>query len=419
MLRIARSIQLATFAAVLPVSRSLGGLGKCLVLSVGCLGQLLTYKILSLDGGGYRGYLAAMMLCELQVAIDDQCQRKGLAPRSVLQCFDLLIGTSTGSLIAAALAVGMSCQQVARLFLEAGAKIFPRQSLADLFVKGASGPLFDGVELELALKSCVQDTRLGGLATALAITAYDPWNNRPLLFRSYEPSHGRILVFDACRASSAYPGGFPAHLLQEGPDTHEFFAKLQQSRSYFSFDHSCAQRDGIPLIDGGIAANNPASIAVIERLTNPLLAAGSKEPLLVASFGTGQMPPEIPYGKARHQSALQWNGNLGNPLLEMMFVGSSRLADDTCRALVGEANYFRFQPVLLSDQLDRPFITKNSVVRVNSAEMALFGGATFQASSEVNSLFRRLCQDYFFDNTIAIDPDSPDQQLHRLAGLLL
>jgi hypothetical protein len=60
MLRIARSIQLATFAAVLPVSRSLGGLGKFLVLSVGCLGQLLTYKILSLDGGGYRGYLAAM-----------------------------------------------------------------------------------------------------------------------------------------------------------------------------------------------------------------------------------------------------------------------------------------------------------------------------------------------------------------------
>ena len=122
MLRIARSIQLAIFAAEKPVSRSLGGRGKCLVLSVGCLGQPLTYKILSLDGGGYRGYLAAMMLCELQVAIDDQCQRKGLAPRSVLQCFDLLIGTSTGSLIAAALAVGMSCQQVARLFLEAGAK---------------------------------------------------------------------------------------------------------------------------------------------------------------------------------------------------------------------------------------------------------------------------------------------------------
>lgn len=378
----------------------------------------MTYKILSLDGGGYRGYLAAMMLCELQIAIDAQCQSLGLPQRSVLQCFDLLIGTSTGSLIAAALATGMSCQQVATLFLDAGAKIFPHQSLADLFVKGAIGPLFDGVELELALKTCVKETRLGGLATALAITAYDPWNNRPLLFRSYEPSHGKIKLFDACRASSAYPGGFPAHLLQDGPDTQAFFAKLQQTRSYFSFDHSCAERDGIPLIDGGIAANNPASIAVIERLTNPALSTDPQEPVIVASFGTGQMPPEINYGKARHLSALQWNGNLGNPLLEMMFVGSSRLADDTCRALVGEANYFRFQPVLLSDQLDRPFITKNSVVRVTPAEMALFGGATFQASMEVNALFRRLCHDYFFENTITIDVDSPDQQLHRLAGLL-
>ena len=193
----------------------------------------MTYKILSLDGGGYRGYLAAMMLCELQVAIDAQCRSLSLPPRSVLQCFDLLIGTSTGSLIAAALATGMTCQQVASLFLDAGAKIFPRQSLADLFVKGASGPLFDGVELELALKSCVQEVRLGGLSTALAIPAYDPWNNRSILFRSYEPSHGKIKLFDACRASSAYPGGFPAHLLQEGPDTQEFFAKLQQSRSYF------------------------------------------------------------------------------------------------------------------------------------------------------------------------------------------
>ena len=76
-------------------------------------------------------------------------------------------------------------------------------------------------------------------------------------------------------------------------------------------------------------------------------------------------------------------------------------------------------PVLLSDQLIRPFITKNSVVRVTAAEMALFGGATFQAGLDVNALFRRLCHDYFFDNTITSDPDSPDQQLHRLAGLLL
>ena len=121
----------------------------------------MTFKILSLDGGGYRGYLAAMMLCELQAAIDVDCQRRDRPNRSVLQCFDLLIGTSTGSLIAAALSVGNSCQQVATLFQEAGAKIFPSQSLADLFVKGASGPLFDGLELERTLRSCLQDIRLG------------------------------------------------------------------------------------------------------------------------------------------------------------------------------------------------------------------------------------------------------------------
>ena len=163
----------------------------------------LTFRILSLDGGGYRGYLATMMLCELQRALDEQCLSRGVAPTSLFDCFDLLIGTSTGSLIAAALCVGNSCEQVASLFLQAGSKIFPSQSLADLFVKGASGPLFDGRELELTLQSCLQDTRLGTLSKSLAITAYDPWNNRPILFRSYEPSHGKIILFDACRASSA------------------------------------------------------------------------------------------------------------------------------------------------------------------------------------------------------------------------
>jgi patatin-like phospholipase/acyl hydrolase len=379
----------------------------------------LTFKILSLDGGGYRGYLAAMMLCELQTAIDAQCQSRGLPSIALVQCFDLLIGTSTGSLIAAALALGNSCQQVANLFLVEGAKIFPSQSLADLFVKGATGPLFDGQQLDATLHSCLQQTRLGDLSSALAITAYDPWNNRPLLFRSYHSAHAKIRLFDACRASSAYPGGFPAHRLQDGPDTQVFFADLQRTHSYFSFDHSCDQRDGIPLIDGGITANNPASLAVVERLTNPFLTPRESDSVLVASFGTGQMPPEMNFAKAHGLSALQWSGNLGNPLLEMLFVGSSRLADDTCRALVGASNYYRFQPVLLSDQLDHPFVSKNSVVRVTSEEMGLFGSSAFQASGAVNGLFLRLCHDYFYDNGIPGDPDTPDQQLHRLASLLV
>ena len=379
----------------------------------------MVFKILSLDGGGYRGSLAAMMLCELQAAIDSQCLQQGLPPKPLVHCFDLLIGTSTGSLIAAALALGNSCLQVAKLFLEEGAKIFPSQSLTDLFVKGAIGPLFDGLQLDATLHACLQQVRLGDLSCGLAITAYDPWNNRPLLFRSYQPAHAKIRLFDACRGSSAYPGGFPAHKLQDGPDTQVFFADLQRSHSYFSFDHSCEQRDGIPLIDGGITANNPASLAVVERLTNPFLAQQASDSILVASFGTGQMPPEMNFAKAHGHSALQWSGNLGNPLLEMLFVGSSRLADQTCRALVGDSNYYRFQPVLLSDQLDHPFVSKNSVVRVTSEEMGLFASSTFQASGAVNSLFRRLCHDYFYDNGILADNDAPDQQLHRLASLLV
>lgn len=65
----------------------------------------MAFKILSFDGGGYRGRLTALMLVELQKAIDTVCAQKQIPSKSILDCFDLIAGTSTGSLIAAALSI--------------------------------------------------------------------------------------------------------------------------------------------------------------------------------------------------------------------------------------------------------------------------------------------------------------------------
>ena len=309
----------------------------------------MAFKILSFDGGGYRGRLTALMLVELQKAIDTVCAQKQIPSKSILDCFDLIAGTSTGSLIAAALSIGRSADDVLDIFRNDGAAIFPSQSFIDLIFKAASVPLFDGSELENVLQK------------PLLITAYDSWNNRPLAFRSYDPACNGIRLFDACRGSSAYPAGFPSHVLKDDQETNPYFQSLRQKRSYFSFDHSCEGRDGIPLIDGGIGANNPAALALAESIGSQSLKtwladqspmpATAQETLLV-SFGTGQMPPGINYAKGRGFSAKDWNGNLGNPLLEMMFVGYSRISDELCRTIIGDHNYFRFQPVLLPEAVD-------------------------------------------------------------------
>jgi patatin-like phospholipase/acyl hydrolase len=364
------------------------------------------------------------MLVELQKAIDTVCAQKQIPSKSILDCFDLIAGTSTGSLIAAALSIGRSAHDVLDIFRNDGAAIFPSQSFIDLIFKAASVPLFDGSELENVLQKHLGQTRLGELKKALLITAYDSWNNRPLAFRSYDPACNGIRLFDACRGSSAYPAGFPSHVLKDDQETNPYFQSLRQKRSYFSFDHSCEGRDGIPLIDGGIGANNPAALALAESIGSQSLKtwladqspmpATAQETLLV-SFGTGQMPPGINYAKGRGFSAKDWNGNLGNPLLEMMFVGYSRISDELCRTIIGDHNYFRFQPVLLPEAVDSVLVAKNNVVKINAAEAKDFAGATFQATQGVNQLFDRVCESYFYTNDYSIDPDSPEKQLYLLA----
>lgn len=376
----------------------------------------MAFKILCFDGGGYRGRLTALMLVELQKAIDAVCAQKQIPSKSILDCFDLVAGTSTGSLIAASLSIGKSADEVLDIFNNDGAAIFPAQSFIDLIFKAASAPLFDGSELENVLQKHLGNTQLGEIKQALLITAYDSWNNRPLAFRSYDPACSEIRLFDACRGSSAYPAGFPSHLLKDDQETNPYFQSLRAKRSYFSFDHSCEGRDGIPLIDGGIGANNPAALALAESIGS--LSATAQETLLV-SFGTGQMPPNINYEKARRFSAKDWNGHLGNPLLEMMYVGYSRISDELCRTMIGEKNFFRFQPILLPESVDSVLIRKNNVVRINAAEGKDFAGATFQATPSVNKLFDRVCASYFYDNDYTLDPDSPEKQLLLLANRIV
>lgn len=383
------------------------------------------FKVLSLDGGGYRGYLTALMLVELQKAIDKACMDKSIPAKSILDCFDLIAGTSTGSLIAAALSIGKTPVEILDIFRVDGAMIFPAQSLIDIIFKAASSPLFDGRELEAVLDRVFGQTRLGDLRVALLITAFDSWNNRPLVFRSYDPACSRIRIYDACRGSSAYPAGFPSHVLKVNQDTNPYFQSLQEMKSYFSFDFSCDGSDGIPLVDGGIAANNPAGVALADTIGNaslrPWLSCRSPKCLdegqesLLVSFGTGQLPFNINYEKARRFSVKDWNANLGNPLLEMMFIGYTKISDEFCRIVLGEKNFMRFQPILLQETIDSVLVAKNNVVRVTSEEAKIFAGSTFQATDAINRLFNRICEEYFYSNNYDSDSGSPERNLRLLA----
>lgn len=363
----------------------------------------MALRILSLDGGGYRGRLTALMLDELQQAIDAACRVQGRASKQLVDCFDLIAGTSTGSLIAASLALGKSTAEILKIYDVDGELLFPRQGLLSLLGRVLSRPIFDGTNLNKVLTKHLGDLRMGQLQKAVLITAYDPWNNRPLVLRSYDPSCHNIRLFDACRGSSAYPGAFPAHRLREEEDgASALFDKLREERSYFSYDHSCEGGKGIPLIDGGIGASNPAAITItknnLQDLNNWLVHQGgqerSEQEVVLVSFGTGQKPPDLNYSAGRRYSLGRWVSFLGNPLLEMMFVSYSKSFDQICRNQLGEDNFYRFQPSILRDQIEKPN-AKSNVVLISDKEAKVFDKATFQATPDVDALFNKICASYF------------------------
>ena len=78
----------------------------------------MSFRILSIDGGGIRGIVAARMLEVIEQQLNQPLR----------EYFDLITGTSTGALIAASLMIGHSATQLVDLYLNRGKEIFPYRS---------------------------------------------------------------------------------------------------------------------------------------------------------------------------------------------------------------------------------------------------------------------------------------------------
>lgn len=240
-----------------------------------------TVRILSIDGGGIRGIIPAIVL----ERIEDRCG----AP--IASLFHMIAGTSTGGIVAAGLAAParrgrgqplMSAAELIDLYRDRGPEIFHRDLWHGLrSFAGTLDEKYDAANLERVLKDELGDTRLSTAITDVLIPSYDIERRRPHFFKSWK-AQGIDLDHDetakqhdfrwrdAVRAATAAPTYFePADIRQEG----ERFA----------------------LIDGGVFANNPAMCALASARVVYPKATG----YLVVSLGTGETQRRIPYGDAK------------------------------------------------------------------------------------------------------------------------
>ncbi len=299
------------------------------------------YSILSLDGGGIRGLVTALILQDLENKIQQRSQNKQLK-----DCFDLIVGTSTGSLIACGLSYGVSISKIVEFYsLESGfpQQIFPPtfRSYLTGFVNrlhlGISQPMYDGKGLEAVLQNIFKTTTFDQLKIQTLVTSYDVYNGQAVVFNSKQSECKTLPIWEVCRASAAAPIAFPAHIIQDKTYLSYWHAKGYKLTNNPENNHLC-----IPLIDGGVAANNPTLCAVAEAIK------AKKHPsnLVVASLGCGtQKTKSISVKKSRGWGAFEWINPLNDmPILETIQDGSSDVIDHISRHLVNSNNYYRFQP---------------------------------------------------------------------------
>lgn len=274
-------------------------------------------RILSIDGGGIRGIIPAIVLAEVEA-------RTG---RRIGDLFDLVAGTSTGGILACGLTAPAprSAADLVGLYRTEGPRIF-RRSLWQRVVSadGLADARHDPSSLMEVLEEYLGDARLGQASPRLLATAYDLQARQPYFFKSWrtdaEPARD-LLLRTVALATAAAPTYFPPVLA-----------------------HPPGESVDLALVDGGVFANNPAMCAFAEATR---LAPG--QPVTLLSLGTGRQTREIPYTQAVHWGLVEW----ARPILDVVFDGVADTVDYQLQHVLGEG-YTRLQCPLVgaSDALD-------------------------------------------------------------------
>ncbi|HBR56095.1 MAG TPA: hypothetical protein DEA22_01270 [Blastocatellia bacterium] len=277
------------------------------------------YRILSLDGGGIRGLITAIWLNYLETELQTKFPGKKLR-----DFFDLIAGTSTGSILGCAVASGMETKKIIDLYKVKAGTIFPRYAAKWLYDARllrqviAGNPIYDGKGLEKELKAAFGVNEKFSFPVKTMVVSYDTFNRQPLIFKSWREDYHGLPIWEVCRASSAAPVYLPAHVLT-------------------------VREADIPLIDGGVVANNPTVCAISEGIklqaSEPPNERVTIDNFVVASFGTGSSTSPITIKQAVGWGPAKWMFNL----IDVLFDASLDAVDYAASQLIAQDNYFRFQ----------------------------------------------------------------------------
>ena len=231
-----------------------------------------TFRILSIDGGGIKGIFPAQVL----VYLEDNC----LGGRPIGDYFDLIAGTSTGGIIALGLGAGLTARSLLDLYVKEGHRVFPPKQR----LKGRR--LFR----RLSRNRYDRDALDGLLSQTLGVKTLRESRYR-LLIPATEAKHGDPAVYK----TPHHPGYF----LDGDKPMVEVAAATSAAPTYLS----PVIQDGYILLDGGIWANNPTMMGLVEALT---CFTVQREQIAILSIGCGQDGFRINSKQTAGAGQFQW-----------------------------------------------------------------------------------------------------------------
>lgn len=274
-------------------------------------------RILSFDGGGLRGLMTIEIL--------ERISRK-LGGEAWLGEAELYAGTSTGGLVALALASGKDLARLRELYTKAGPRIFDRRtpryffSVHRLLRAGYANAALKAELDDLFGTRGFEDLERNALIVSFALdprARHRSW--APKIFQNYPgPGRDHGPMVDVALATSAAPTYLPSW------------------RGY---------------VDGGVCANDPSMCALAQVLDRKRVSGESEgvDDVRLASFGTGERPmalrKEGGRSKALEWGALGWNLKL----LRLLNDGPLGIVDYQCDRVLGKSRYLRVQPELPCD----------------------------------------------------------------------
>jgi patatin-like phospholipase/acyl hydrolase len=276
------------------------------------------FQILALDGGGLRGIFSAAVLAALE---EDH-------GTPVTDHFDLIAGTSTGGIIALGLGLGVRPREILDFYLRLGPEVF-RDRAGLLAVRRLVRAKYAAGPLEAALREVFGDRTLGESAKRLVIASSNLGADDVYLFRTAH--HPRLArdwrerAVDVAMATSAAPTYLPGFRLS-----------------------------GTRLVDGGVWANNPAMIAVVEAAGT---CAVPLETLRVFSLGTTS--------EVRHRGRgldcggiLQWSRDA----VEVILHAQSISASNQVHHLLSPERLLRLDPAVPSGLMALDKVNANDLI---------------------------------------------------------